>query len=54
VKGDVALFKGKGFGHGVGLCQQGAMKMAQKGFTFSEILGHYYSGVSLVNISQLR
>jgi stage II sporulation protein D len=54
VKGDVALFKGKGFGHGVGLCQQGAMKMAQKGFTFSEILGHYYSGVSLVNVSQLR
>ena len=54
VKGDLALFKGKGFGLGVGLCQQGAMKMAQKGFTFSEILGHYYSGVSLVNISQLR
>jgi len=44
------LFKGKGFGHGVGLSQWGAYKMAQAGYTYKEILMHYYQGVSIVNI----
>lgn len=54
VKGEEVLFTGRGFGHGVGLCQQGAIRMAREGLTYSEILGHYYKGVSLVNISALR
>jgi stage II sporulation protein D len=36
------IFKGKGHGHGVGLCQWGAKRMAQKGMRFDEILSHYY------------
>lgn len=45
--GDVEHFviTGKGWGHGVGLCQVGAFGMAQDGSTFEEILRHYYSGV---------
>lgn len=45
--GDVERFviTGKGWGHGVGLCQVGAFGMARKGSTFDEILRHYYSGV---------
>jgi stage II sporulation protein D len=45
--GDVEQFviTGKGWGHGVGLCQVGAFGMAQAGSTFEEILRHYYSGV---------
>jgi stage II sporulation protein D len=47
--GDVEQFviTGKGWGHGVGLCQVGAFGMARKGSTFEEILRHYYSGVKV-------
>jgi len=41
------LFTGKGFGHGVGMCQVGAYGMAQRGHTYREILTHYYTGVEL-------
>ena len=40
-------FIGKGWGHGVGLCQVGAFGMARKGATYQEILHHYYSAVAL-------
>ncbi len=48
-RGEVERFviTGKGWGHGVGLCQVGAFGMAQAGSTFEEILKHYYTGVSL-------
>lgn len=38
---------GAGWGHGVGMCQWGAVGMARKGFSCPEILGHYYPGTSL-------
>lgn len=37
-----ATFRGAGFGHGVGLCQTGAVGMAEAGKTYKEILQHYY------------
>jgi stage II sporulation protein D len=48
-RGEVERFvvTGKGWGHGVGLCQVGAFGMALAGSTFEEILRHYYTGVSL-------
>jgi stage II sporulation protein D len=48
-KGEVSrfLFTGKGWGHGVGLCQVGAYGMAKAGAPFEEILRHYYSGVRI-------
>jgi len=52
--GDTLLFKGKGFGHGVGLCQEGAMRMVDLGWTFKEIIKFYYKGVSIINISELK
>ncbi|MGE5576184.1 MAG: SpoIID/LytB domain-containing protein [Syntrophothermus sp.] len=39
--------RGGGWGHGAGLCQDGAEGMAQRGRTFVEILKHYYTGISL-------
>ena len=42
--GDKILFKGKGFGHGIGLCQEGAMQMIRKGFSSEEVLKYYFSG----------
>ena len=50
VKGDSILFKGRGYGHGVGLCQEGAMMMAVKGFNWREIINFYYSGVIISDI----
>ncbi len=39
-----ATFRGAGFGHGVGLCQTGAVGMAEAGKSYQEILRHYYTG----------
>ena len=43
------LIDGAGWGHGVGLCQIGAAVMADKGYSYKEILGHYYPGSNLVD-----
>ena len=40
--------RGRGWGHGVGLCQIGAVELAQHGKSFQDILTHYYSGIQLV------
>lgn len=45
--GEKIILKGKGFGHGVGLSQIGAMEMAKIGFTYEEIIGYYYHNVSI-------
>jgi stage II sporulation protein D len=39
--------KGHGNGHGVGMCQTGAIGMARKGYSYKEILTHYYPGVKI-------
>jgi stage II sporulation protein D len=41
------IFTGKGWGHGVGLCQVGSFGMAQAGSTYDRILRHYYTGITL-------
>ncbi len=41
------VFTGKGWGHGVGLCQVGAFGLAKSGATFRQILEHYYTGITL-------
>ncbi len=45
------VFTGKGWGHGVGLCQVGAFGMAQSGSSYEAILKHYYSGIALTSLS---
>ncbi|NUM51087.1 MAG: SpoIID/LytB domain-containing protein [Flavobacteriales bacterium] len=45
--------KGRGFGHGVGLCQEGAMRMSKLGYSYPFILHYYYSGVHMVDLSFL-
>ena len=41
------VVKGKGYGHGVGMSQYGAVEMAKQGKTFQEILSFYYPGISV-------
>ena len=48
--GDSMILKGRGYGHGVGLCQEGAMAMASKGFNYREIINFYYSGVIISDV----
>jgi stage II sporulation protein D len=49
IEGKVAFLAGRGFGHGVGMCQCGAQGMALQGKTANEILSHYYPGSKLVS-----
>ena len=43
----VVRVQGRGWGHGVGMSQWGAHGLALQGAPYAEILGHYYTGVSL-------
>ena len=45
--GDVFQFDGRGFGHGVGMCQYGAQAMAKRGYRAESILAFYYAGATL-------
>jgi stage II sporulation protein D len=40
-------FTGRGWGHGVGMCQYGAFGLAKMGVKYDEIIKHYYTGVEL-------
>ena len=44
---DVFVFSGKGFGHGVGLCQTGALARLRAGASPDQVLAHYFPGTSL-------
>gem|GEM_PF-3030636 len=50
IDGRTVKFKGRGSGHGVGLCQWGAKRMGELGFTRDQILAHYYPGVKIARI----
>ncbi len=50
ILGDKVTFRVKGYGHGVGMSQNGANVMANSGDDYKTILKHYYSGVSMVNL----
>ncbi|MCE3280245.1 MAG: hypothetical protein K0S44_2436 [Bacteroidetes bacterium] len=52
--GENVIFKGKGYGHGVGLCQEGAMRMAKQKRSYKDILSFYYRDVHLVDLSALN
>ena len=45
--GEVAHFTGRGYGHGVGMCQWGAKGMAEQGYTAKQILEYFYPGAVL-------
>ena len=45
---------GRGWGHGVGMCQEGAKIMARKGRNYKRILRHYYPHAKLSNMKDLK
>ena len=54
VSRDTVLFTGKGYGHGLGMCQEGAMIMAKRGYSYQEILNYYYQNIQLIDLEKLR
>jgi len=48
--GNTVKITTKGYGHGVGMSQYGAQAMALKGYTYEEILSHYYQGTKIKKI----
>ena len=52
-QGSVAVLTTVGYGYGVGMSQVGANAMAQQGSTYRDILTHYYTGVTLADLSGL-
>ena len=55
IKNDTeVIFNGKGYGHGVGLSQWGALEMAKQGKSYREILAHYYPGTIIRNSEALH
>lgn len=47
VNNNHVVFEGRGFGHGVGMSQHGARVMAELGYSWQDILAHYYSGIRI-------
>jgi stage II sporulation protein D len=48
------VLSGRGFGHGVGLCQEGAMNMAKQGYRAEDILNYYFPSSRLESVSFIR
>jgi stage II sporulation protein D len=52
--GKTITFHGKGYGHGIGMCQQGAMEMAKVGYTAPDILHFYFLNVSVTDYREME
>ncbi|MEM9053589.1 MAG: SpoIID/LytB domain-containing protein [Bacteroidota bacterium] len=51
---DSVKFSGRGFGHGIGLSQEGAIRMAELGFNHLDILHFYYNDVHVIDLRALE
>ncbi len=52
-EGDSILVWGKGYGHGIGMSQEGAMKMARDGYSYQDILQFYFHNIRLMDYRDL-
>jgi stage II sporulation protein D len=48
------FIEGSGFGHGVGMCQDGAYYLSETGMDYQRILKHYYQGIEIIDIEQVN
>jgi stage II sporulation protein D len=51
--GNNVVFSGKGYGHGVGMSQEGAIRMSKLGYSYKEIIRYYYKDVEIMSYEQL-
>ncbi len=47
---DKIQFKVQGYGHGVGLSQTGADSLAKQGYSYQDILKHFYTGIEITKL----
>lgn len=47
------VFKGRGWGHGVGMCQYGMKYLGELGYDYHEILGYYYPGAQIMKLPEV-
>lgn len=52
--GEQLVFHGKGFGHGVGLCQEGAIEMIRQGLDYKQVIQYYYTNVRILHYTELH
>lgn len=50
-KGENIIFKGRGYGHHLGLCQWGAREMVRKGKSYRDVLQFYYPGTQFMQLA---
>ena len=54
VAGDSVVLDGRGYGHGVGLCQEGAMEMARVGYSWLDIVHFYFHDVKVEDYREME
>lgn len=52
--GETVTFTTTGYGHGVGMCQYGSKGLAEHGYDYRIILGHYYSGAEVTEMTKIK
>ncbi|MGZ3866404.1 MAG: SpoIID/LytB domain-containing protein [Bacteroidia bacterium] len=52
--GDTLILNGRGFGHGIGMCQEGAMRMTKNGYNYKDVLNFYYQNVHIIDLKDLN
>jgi stage II sporulation protein D len=51
---DSVIFSGRGYGHGLGMCQEGAMRMVKLGYSYTDVLNFYYQNIQLIDLHKLN
>jgi stage II sporulation protein D len=51
--GDSVVFKGKGYGHSLGMSQEGAMRMTKLGYSYMDVLNFYYRNIQIIDMRKL-
>jgi stage II sporulation protein D len=52
LEGEEVVVEGRGYGHGVGLCQEGAMKMSRLGYDYKQIAKFYFPGAKVIDLPE--
>ncbi len=51
--GDSIVFEGKGYGHSLGMSQEGAMRMTKLGYSYTDVLNFYYRNIQIIDMHKL-
>ena len=52
--GNSITLNGRGFGHGIGMCQEGAINMTKSGYDYKKVLNFYYKNIHIIHLRELH